>query len=164
MGINIKNNYGTVIDNHDGGVVNLHQGKNGSWIADYDSNVEEVVEVEAEEVETEVAESAVYEKIVKAINVLTAENLIKHKYDYAWVMQVMNETEGMPSYDSPQSFLTHMTELHIDGLPDISNINKELGRLMGKFPDWTFIDKDTTESNRRINIAKRFCNAFRKET
>ena len=34
MGFNIKNNYGPNIDNHDGGVVNLHMGGDGRWTVD----------------------------------------------------------------------------------------------------------------------------------
>lgn len=100
------------------------------------------------------------EKIVRAIAILNKEKLIKHKYDYTWVMQVMNETDGMPSYGSPQSFLTDMARLHIEGLPEITNMNKELNKHVGKFPNWTFIDKDKPETDRRINIARRFYNAY----
>ena len=46
MGFNIKNNYGPLIDNHDGGVVNLRQHKDGTWSTDNDNDV-----VDAEVVE-----------------------------------------------------------------------------------------------------------------
>ena len=46
MGFNIKNNYGPNIDVHDGGVVNLHQNKDGKWGTDDCQDVEEAVVVE----------------------------------------------------------------------------------------------------------------------
>ena len=46
MGFNIKNNYGPNIDVHDGGVVNLHQNKDGKWGTDDRQDVEEAVVVE----------------------------------------------------------------------------------------------------------------------
>ena len=46
MGFNIKNNYGPNIDVHDGGVVNLHQNKDGKWGTDDCQDVEDAVVVE----------------------------------------------------------------------------------------------------------------------
>lgn len=46
MGFNIKNNYGPNIDVHDGGVVNLHQNKDGKWGTGDEQDVEEAVVVE----------------------------------------------------------------------------------------------------------------------
>ena len=46
MGFNIKNNYGPLIDNHDGGVVNLRQHNDGTWSTDTDHDVEEAEIVE----------------------------------------------------------------------------------------------------------------------
>lgn len=46
MGFNIKNNYGPNIDVHDGGVVNLHQNKDGKWDTGDEQDVEEAVVVE----------------------------------------------------------------------------------------------------------------------
>lgn len=147
-----------------------------------DSGIVETEEADYEEVKDDAAELSDDDRTVRAIGILNTEKLIKHKYDYTWVMQVTNETDGMPSYDSPQSFLTDMKRLQKEaglnfevGLPDISNMNKELSEVTGTFPNWRFIDmkktkalghtvyRDTTETNRRINIAKRYYNAFRKE-
>ncbi len=134
-----------------------------------------------EELRGDAAELSDDDRTVRAISILNAEGLIKHKYDYTWVMQVINETDEMPTYDSPQSFLTHIAELQEKvklilkvGLPDISNMNKELAEVTGTFPNWRFIDikrtkalgrtvyRDITETNRRINIAKRYYNAYKK--
>lgn len=102
------------------------------------------------------------DRVKAAIETMKEEKVIQHLYDYTWVMAVMNETQGLPSFDSAQSFLTYLESLGIDPLPDVSNVKKEYNRMDGKFPDWTFQNKDKTESDRRINVAKRFLNLYRK--
>lgn len=102
------------------------------------------------------------DRVKAAIETMKEEKVIQHLYDYTWVMAVMNETQGLPSFDSAQSFLTYLESLGIDSLPDVSNVKKEYNRMDGKFPDWKFQNKDKTESDRRINVAKRFLNLYRK--
>lgn len=102
------------------------------------------------------------ERIRRAIAVLREERLVKHLYDYTWVMDVMNELDDMPSFDSPQSFLGYLGALDFDNLPDPSTIKKANNKMSGKYPDWEFADKDKTETNRRVNVAKRFLAAYRK--
>ncbi len=46
MGFNIKNNYGPNIDVHDGGVLHLHQNKDGKWSDDSDKEVEDAEIIE----------------------------------------------------------------------------------------------------------------------
>lgn len=46
MGFNIKNNYGPNIDVHDGGVLHLHQNKDGMWSEDSERVVEDAEIVE----------------------------------------------------------------------------------------------------------------------
>ena len=116
------------------------------------------------ELENELQEPAadVDNRVRRAVEILQTEHLLKHRYDYTWVMEVMNNTDGLPDFDSAQSFLTYLAGLGFEGLPGESSIKKELSRMWGVFPNWTFPDKDTTESMRRINVAKRFLSAFRK--
>ena len=92
---------------------------------------------------------------------MKAEGMIENLYDYTWVMGVMNDTEGLPHFDSPSSFIKYLTGLGIENLPSESTIKKEYGKMLAKFPEWTFIGKDKTESDRRINVAKRFLNLYR---
>ena len=56
---------------------------------------------------------------------LKAEKVIAHLYDYTWVMLAMNDTKGLPSFDSPQSFLTFLNTLGLDNLPSESSIKKK---------------------------------------
>ena len=103
------------------------------------------------------------ERIIKAVNILKVEGVLKHMYDYTFVMQLMNETEGMPHYDTPQSFLKHFAQLGIAPLPDVSSINRIFSKMVGKFPNWTFVGKDKTETVRRNNVGRRYLNAYKNE-
>lgn len=103
------------------------------------------------------------ERIIKAVNILKVEGVLKHMYDYTFVMQLMNETEGMPHYDTPQSFLKHFAQLGIAPLPDVSSINRIFSKMVGKFPNWTFVGKDKTETVRRNNVGRQYLNAYKNE-
>ena len=99
--------------------------------------------------------------IKEVIQQLKAEKVIAHLYDYTWVMLAMNDTKGLPSFDSPQSFLTFLNTLGLDNLPSESSIKKKNDKVIGVFPDLTFIDADKTEGDRRVNVGKRFLNLYR---
>lgn len=100
-------------------------------------------------------------RIKKALNVLREEKFLKHKYDYTWVMEAMNQTTGMPNFNTPSSFITYIGDLAVENLPSEDSILLKLNNFAGKFPNWEFTDCDTTEANRRINVGKRFLTAFR---
>jgi len=101
------------------------------------------------------------DRVKAAIEIMKEEKVIEHLYDYSWIMGIMNETKELPSFDSPQSFLTYLESLDITPLPSESSIKKEFGKMLNKFPNWTFLNKDKTETNRRINVAKRFLSSYR---
>ena len=92
---------------------------------------------------------------------LKAEKVIAHLYDYTWVMLAMNDTKGLPSFDSPQSFVTFLNTLGLDNLPSESSIKKKNEKVVGVFPDLIFIDADKTGGDRRVNVGKRFLNLYR---
>ena len=73
------------------------------------------------------------------------------------------ETEGLPHYDTPQLFLKHFAQLGIAPLPDVSSINRIFSKMVGKFPNWTFVNKDKTETVRRNNVGRRYLNAYKNE-
>ena len=106
--------------------------------------------------------SPVEQRVRHALEVLKQEQLLSHLYDYTWVMGVMNDTDGLPCFSSPQSFLTYLEGLGLGQLPDSSTISKKNNSFSGTFPNWTFTDSDITEANRRINIGKRFLSLYRK--
>ena len=103
--------------------------------------------------------------IKQAIETMMDEGVIKHSYDLAFVMLLMKETDGLPRFDSPNSFLTYISDLGIDDLPSEDSIKKKLSATFGKYPAWRFTDqkgKDATEAKRRNNVASRFLSLYRK--
>ncbi len=112
------------------------------------------------------APSPVYdERIRQAITLMQKENVIKHSYDFAFVMMIMNVAEDCPSFDSPKSFLTYLRGLKIMDLPSDDSIKKKISVTYDKHPSWYFRDpkgKDATEAKRRNNVASRFLSIYRK--
>ena len=105
------------------------------------------------------------ERIKRALDVMKEENVIKNSYDYAFVMQIMKETDELPNFDSPQSFLTYLKDLGMKELPSEDSLKKKISAKFGKHPSWTFTDskgKDATEAKRRNNVASRFLSIYRK--
>lgn len=100
-------------------------------------------------------------RIHKTIDTLRQEGLLKHLYDFTWIMETMNQTESMPKFNTPRSYITYMKSLGIKNLPSEDSINRKQNTFIGKFPDWIFNDCDTTEATRRINVGKRFLSIFR---
>ena len=77
------------------------------------------------------------------------------------VMEVMNQTDGMPCFNTPASFIAYLKAADVERLPSEDSINKKINTFTGRFPDWLFVDCDTTEAKRRINVGKRFLNLFK---
>lgn len=105
------------------------------------------------------------ELIIKAVEIMKKEKVIKNLYDYAFIMQIMNETNELPTFSSPKSFLNYFKELKITGLPGEDSIKKKVNATFGNHPSWTFTDKkgkDSNEAKRRIAIGSRFLSIYRK--
>ena len=100
-------------------------------------------------------------KIKKALDVLQVEKLMKHMYDYTWVMEAMNQTKGMPDFITPSSFLAFVRDLGVENLPSKDSIELKQNKVSGKFPNWEFTDCDSTEAQRRTNVGRRFLSAYR---
>ena len=102
-------------------------------------------------------------RIREAILQLRAENLLRRKFDYAWLKVAMDSTDDMPSFDSAQRYLDFLRdELDLDDLPCESSISKMMDMARGQIFNWTFSDtSDTKETTRRNNIVKRFFNLMR---
>ncbi len=116
------------------------------------------------EEETGDGKDVVGQRIRTCVDKLLEEKVMVHLYDYTWVMEVMNQTDGLPHFNTPQSFINYINDLGIEKMPSDSTINKKQNVFSGIFPDWKFTDCDSTEANRRINVAKRFLNIYRKLT
>ena len=125
----------------------------------------QLLEAEGVTDERKAVSSPADELIKQAIETMMDEGVIKHSYDLAFVMQLMKETDGLPHFDSPNSFLTYISDLGIDDLPSEDSIKKKLSATFGKYPAWRFTDqkgKDATEAKRRNNVASRFLSLYRK--
>ena len=122
-------------------------------VNNYSSGAEEETPTESTDAE---------ERIRAAINILQNEGTLKYLYDYAWLMQAMNDTADLPHFDTPQSFLNYMQIIGVRDLPEVSSVKKAYGKVVGTFPEWTFLDADATECNRRVNVGRRFMSAYRK--
>ena len=121
----------------------------------------ETKEEEDSEQQTEDTEGTMELAIGDAVSKMWAEGTLKNLYDYTWVMMVMNETEWLPSFDTPTSFMNYMRKCGVMSMPSLSNITKYYEKARGEFPNWTFLGADGTETKRRNNVGKRFLNLMR---
>ena len=104
-------------------------------------------------------------KIKTAVEIMKKEKVIKHLYDYAYIMEIMNETEELPSFNSPKSFLDYFKGLGITDLPGKDSIKKKVNATFGNHPSWTFTDtkgKDANEAKRRNALGNRYLSIYRK--
>lgn len=105
------------------------------------------------------------ERLDHALIVLVQEKgVIANKYDFAWLYAVVKEgyLKDIKIYSSVKSFRQYLKDIGIQNVPSNSTISDKYGCLKGKFPNWTFSDCDITESQRRINVAKRFLSLYHK--
>ena len=143
---------GSYIDIHDNKVVNLSVDKgkvhvdqtNDSMLGTSDDNT-----------------AATDVRMALAVQGLWDEGVLKNLYDYTWVMEVMNQTDGMPYFNTPASFIAYLKAADVERLPSEDSINKKQNTFTGSFPDWMFTDCDAMEAKRRINVGKRFLNIFK---
>jgi hypothetical protein len=142
---------GSYIDIHDNKVVNLSVDKGEVHV---DQTNDSVRESSDDDLASDV-------RMGMAVQGLWDEGVLKHLYDYTWVMEVMNQTDGMPCFNTPASFISYLKTADVERLPSEDSINKKINTFTGRFPDWLFIDCDTTEAKRRINVGKRFLNLFK---
>lgn len=103
------------------------------------------------------------EKIRRAIAAMQAEGIFKYAYDYVWVMLVMNQTSGLPHFDSTPSFHCFLLRIGVNGLPTLASLKKKAATACRQHPGWTFTDTaDANETRRRNNVASRFLSLVRK--
>ena len=100
-----------------------------------------------------------------AIRELNQCGVLHRFYDYAYIMAALNEevVKGVPFFYTPMDFLSYLKSLGFENIPGKTSIYDTINKIKGSFPNWTFTDhpKDI-EVRRRINVVKRFLNAFGK--
>lgn len=102
-------------------------------------------------------------RVEKAMHSLIRNKNIKHKFDHAWIMRLIDEGKirELSMFESVNSYRGYMGELDIDGVAGVSTLSKYYNYVDGEFPNWTFSDtKDNHERLRRINVARCFLAAF----
>lgn len=102
-------------------------------------------------------------RIRRAIEVMQQEEVLRYKYDYAWLKVIMDSTEGLPSFRSAQSFVDYLRGLGVADVPSESSISRYMDLPRGRHPQWTFADtSDGRECQRRNLVASRFLSLVRK--
>lgn len=104
------------------------------------------------------------ERLDFAIHGVAAEKgLLANQYDYAWLYAAVQQEllKGIEKFRSVDSFRQHLNNIGIKDIPSNSTVSGRFGCLRHRYPDWVFSDGcDTTETQRRINVAKRFLSLF----
>lgn len=150
-------NYGSYVDVHGNDSVYLSVEKGKVTI-----DKAEVMEAEAKELEAKALSKN--QIMADTINGMEASGELKKRGDLGLLMIAMNQSDDMPDFATPRSYLDFLAqELKIEGVPSESIICKMVAKTRGMFPNWTFTDtSDITETNRRINVGKYFISAVRK--
>lgn len=101
----------------------------------------------------------------KAITELKEEHVLRKPRDYAWIMTSIEQQviSDLKAFESPQSFIDYLRRLGITHLPNRSTLSRAYNTIIGKFPEWTFLDEpDLGEVLRRKTVVVRFMSAFLK--
>ncbi len=101
--------------------------------------------------------------VAVAVNKLKEEKMIRSSRDYAWIMMVMNEQvlDDFEEYYTALSFIDYLEAIGIDDRPGKSTLYDNCALVIGDFPKWVFSDEPAHgEATRRINVGKRFLNAY----
>ena len=101
--------------------------------------------------------------VALAISEMRHDLAFKNPCDYAYLMVAMNQSvvKGLPFFYTPKDFIDYMRQSDFDNLPGRTTIYDTIGKIKGKYPDWTFTDTPkASEALRRKNLVKRFLSAF----
>lgn len=121
----------------------------------------EIVEVSDVDCIEEFQRKSPMERLNFSIHGLVAEKYLANLYDFAWLYAAVQQEllKGILKFHSVDSFRQHLINIEIKNVPSNSTISDKYSclRQRYKYPDWVFSDDcDATETQRRINIVKRF--------
>lgn len=126
----------------------------------------EIVEIKDMDSIEEFQRKSPLERLNYAIRGMVAEKIMENLYDYAWLYAAIQQKQlkGIEKFHSVDSFRQHLINIGIKKVPSNSTISDKYNCLCQRhvFPDWVFSDCDATETQRRINIAKRFLSLYYK--
>ena len=100
-----------------------------------------------------------------AISRLRQSGALRCPGDYAYIMAAVNEgwLKDVPYFFTPKIFLDYLRALGLEHLPARSTLYDAVGRIRGRYPDWTFSDAPGPhEELRRRNVVRQFASAFGK--
>ena len=123
------------------------------------------VEVVSQDEIPDYSPDEITQKVAFAIKTLQRNKAIRHLYDYTWIMVGIGDgvVEGMGSFGSPQSFMDYLESIGVERVPSRTTISTWFGRVIGKYPDWEFVDtQDPQEIQRRKNVVRQFISALNK--
>lgn len=120
---------------------------------------------DASEARTNSTPGTVDQRVLRAIQTLRAEGLLRSGGDLTWVVLAMNATDGLPHQPSAQAWLNYLHAIGLDDLPSRSTLGQRLYAAHGRVGEWTFTDplgrRSTNEARRRNAIALRFLELVR---
>ena len=123
------------------------------------------VEVVSQDEIPDYSPDEITQKVAFAIKTLQRNKAIRHLYDYTWIMVGIGDgvVEGMGSFGSPQKFMDYLESIGVERVPSRTTISTWFGRVIGKYPDWEFVDtQDPQEIQRRKNVVRQFISALNK--
>ena len=123
------------------------------------------VEVVSQDEIPDYSPDEITQKVAFAIKTLQRNKAIRHLYDYTWIMVGIGDgvVEGMGSFGSPQRFMDYLESIGVERVPSRTTISTWFGRVIGKYPDWEFVDtQDPQEIQRRKNVVRQFIGALNK--
>lgn len=103
-------------------------------------------------------------RVAYAIEVLKHNGALRNPYDYTWIMVAIGDgaVKGMGAFRSPQSFMDYLYGIGVVHVPSRSTLSAWYGRVLGKYPEWEFIDtQDPQEILRRKNVVRQFLSAMK---
>ena len=123
------------------------------------------VEVASQDEIPDYGPDEITQKVTLAIKLLKHNKAIRHLYDYTWIMVGIGDgvVEGMGPFGSPQKFMDYLKTIGVERVPSRTTLSTWYGRVIGKYPDWEFIDtQDPQEIQRRKNVVRQFISALNK--
>ena len=104
-------------------------------------------------------------RVCQAVELLQKEKVIKHTFDYKWIMEVINQglVKELGKFDNPNSFRAYLIGIGVKNVPSRGILYNKKWECKGRYPNLTFTDtNDPTETLRRNNVGRRFLSAVNK--
>ena len=113
----------------------------------------------------EYEEDELNRRMALALRMMKENGAIRYGYDYTWIMVGIGDgaVEGLGAFRSPQRFMDYQEGLGVEKVPSRTSLSTWYGRVLGRYPDWTFTDTgDPQEILRRKNVVKQLVSALNK--